>query len=274
MPLELTILTERKGSNPGGKILFPYQSRMAEAYLKHAYGSHLNKTNPLTACNQPIYEALIYEMATNIGVMVPEYVVLQNNDDLVFDERLCKLDFSDTFPFYFISIISPSYSSDSLTQIDPKTVENQIKKEKLDREILFISDIEHKAQNYYWDPLYHRIIYNDLGCNFVHAVSGFIQKPTGISNGEYDFLSKKERKTLSSKLSQYYLDTLLDTTISLCEFVEEIPNIKINLENSKGKKSIEKLISEQEIDFIRDIYLRRLSKIIGKFINKGIVKID
>ena len=202
MTLEIYVTDGRKGSNPGGKIRLSKKDargRGQNAYLKHAYGIRgLPPSTPLDFKCQPIYEALSYEMARNIGVMVPEYAILRKNlencEEVLFNVETHELEFSDTMHYYFISFISPSYSPNSLQKVPSSVVQKHMDKEKLDREVLFLADIEKKAQNYYWDPTLERLVYNDLGCNFVHAVDGFLKKPTGISRSEYKFLEKKKEK--------------------------------------------------------------------------------
>ena len=75
-------------------------------------------------------------------------------------------------------------------------------------------------------------------------------------------------------LDRYYLDTLDDNLISLSDFVRQIPQHTIQMINPYQSLPISQLLSDEEISFIQDVYLRKLSKIYKKFIGQGIERIN
>jgi hypothetical protein len=79
---------------------------------------------------------------------------------------------------------------------------------------------------------------------------------------------------LYDTLDRYYLDTLDDNLISLSDFVRQIPQHTIQMINPYQRLPISQLLSDEEISFIQDVYLRKLSKIYKKFIGQGIERIN
>src|SRR3989344_6929855 len=76
----ITVTSERVGSNPGGKCIIPYHGRTIESYIKYCNLSHLPRNHPFNVPNQPIYEALTLTLASKLGLHVPEFWVLYNED--------------------------------------------------------------------------------------------------------------------------------------------------------------------------------------------------
>ena len=73
--------SEKKGSNPGGKGTVLYnKGESLDIYIKYCTHSRLHASHPFKASNQPIYEAVTLGLAKKIGLEVPKYFLLVNED--------------------------------------------------------------------------------------------------------------------------------------------------------------------------------------------------
>ena len=74
------ITSERKGSNPGGKCVIPYNGAYLDAYIKYCSRSRLPHGHAFQPQHQPIYEALTLVLAKKFGLQIPLFFVMMNEE--------------------------------------------------------------------------------------------------------------------------------------------------------------------------------------------------
>ncbi len=252
MTLQLILTSEPKGSNPGGKGKTIIYGEEKSIYLKYCNISHIRHPTYFNAQHQPIYEAITFALAQIFGLIIPDYYVLLNEKrDLHFsyDKGIKKL--AEDKPYYFLS---------ELVQLpineDPIKVEQQMKREKIFRDILLISDISGKKQNFcYFEAPQPYMFYIDLGCSFVDSVGGILQQ----RQGKYIELSKKEYKSTTKMIQKYSIITRdYQNIIPLEEVIDSLENLQIPTLNPSNIRTVRSLLSQEEIAEIRDILLANL----------------
>ena len=176
MTLEIILTSEPKGSNPGGKGKTTIYGEEKEIYLKYCNISHIRHPTHFNAQHQPIYEAITFALAQKLGLIIPDYyIILNGKKDLKFSYKKGIKKLAGDKPYYFLS---------ELVQLpineDPPKVQQQMKKEKIFRDFLLISDISGKKQNFcYFEAPHPYMFYIDLGCSFVDSVGGILQQRQG-----------------------------------------------------------------------------------------------
>lgn len=270
MVFNIKLTSDNIGSNPGGRCNLKLEGRDVSAYIKYCTTNGTNGSS-LTPMHQPIYEALTLELAKKLGLHTPNYRVLCNkNRDVrinIGGERTLKR-FNEKTPFYFVSklINIPDEEDEIKTAI-------AMKEEKVYRDLLGISDVSGRKQNFVFvqEPGHEYLLYIDLGCSFVNAHKGKIT----LSNLHKKGL-KQDRKAIKRKLkkfSEYWVDVAQNgDALRLSDIIQEIPLVKINLLNSDKKKdTLEKLLSEAEVRDIQKLHAYFFDNVLTK--HKGTDKI-
>jgi len=217
MGLEIKVIEGRKGSNPGGLVSLGANGNSFCAYLKYCPGSKIPREYGFNAQNQPVYEAVTFEMARRLGLLTPEfYVLLNSNSGVTFSNTPGIRDKLDpSRKSYFVSrYVKP-------TQMEGENqLAIQMEKDAIYRNVLRIADIVGKRQNFLFLAS-GRIKYIDLGCSFVHAVDGFLQ----LKHNETRALSchRKELKTALNQLSRYRLILRDDSNTLLLSEIARMP---------------------------------------------------
>jgi len=244
MALEFEVMSRAIGSNPGGKCIYKEGCDERMVYLKHCVSSRVSsRDSSFVFPHQPVYEAVTFEMARKIGLHTPFfYVVLNEGNDVNFhDGEGVKSKIKPKQSCYFASDILP------ILRGDIELEEEKVKRESIYRDLLQVSDIVGRGQNYFLDRFKQKLFYLDLGCSFVDAHEGFIQ----LKTSHPDILNKKMFKRFMKKLSRYSLicnDN--ETLLGLDEFVRMPYEITIPTLNPKGRRRLDTLISEEEVDEI------------------------
>lgn len=104
-------------------------------------------------------------------------------------------------PFYLVSeLASLENETDSLE------LKNKLKKEKLYRDLLGITDVSGKRQNFglVQTDDGKEVIYVDLGCSFVYAVEGYLRLKKGMFR---DVSNKRARKRNLKKIVEHEIAT-------------------------------------------------------------------
>ena len=239
---QVTLLEDRKGSNPGGLVIVSNSRDSFKAYLKYCPGSKIPKDCGFNPQNQPIYEAITFEMARSLGLLTPDFYVLLNSDhnlrivskpgvkEVIDPRRKC----------YFVSRFVESHQLE-----DEDKLNKQIAEDSVYRDLLRIKDIVGKRQNFLFLEN-ERIQYIDLGCSFVHAVEGYLL----AKNSELKALSssEKELKSALDHLRRYHLITRDEKEIiSLTDLVKMPLYLKIPVLGDSKKLTLDSLISQEEI---------------------------
>ena len=252
MTLQIILTSEPKGSNPGGKGKTTIYGEEKEIYLKYCNISHIRHPTSFNAQHQPIYEAITFALAQKLGLIIPNYYILSNEKkDLRFSYNKGIKKLAEDKPYYLLS---------ELVQLpineDPLKVEQQMKREKIFRDILLISDISGKKQNFcYFEAPHPYMFYIDLGCSFVDSVGGILQQ----RQGKYIELSKKEYKASIKMLQKYSIMTRdYQNIFPLHEIIDTLEDIQIPTLNPSNYHTVKSILCEQEIEEIRNILLANL----------------
>jgi hypothetical protein len=182
-------------------------------------------------------------MAYLIGLSVTDYYVIDNRDKKTrFIKSGVKPDIGIQEVYYFAN------SYHELTKERNISLENDIvEKELLYLDLLQISDIVGRSQNYFLDVESGKITYLDLGCSFVNAHEGNIM----FMKKHPKPLNKKEFNRFMKRLNEYLLRCNQGNFIKLAEFVNFPYFMKVPIIFSNGiygMKSLSDLISQTEIE--------------------------
>lgn len=250
MPLEVRVLTEKKGSNPGGRAVIDCHGRGMGCYFKYCVGSKLPIQSSFSHTHQPIYEAITVGLARLLGLNTPNvYVVSGSEVNFTGDRSLIK-NLNPRMPYYFISEILPVPARE-----DPGKTAKRMKDESIYRDILQLSDIVGKKQNYFFYESRDSgvLCYLDVGCSFVHAVDGFIFMTNNVKNHALEVDVKRDKR----RLKDYYLipnDPNAQDLISLEHIINLVPELKILCINSKTcKRELVPIFSLLTVPEIADI---------------------
>jgi len=272
--MDILVTSDKKGSNPGGKVRLDYRGSIIDFYLKYAHTSKLKKDVPYLIEHQPIYETLTLTLAEKLGLEVPLNFVLDNRENIVnFNfEKGVEKKLDDGRPFYFVSKLTG-------LEMDEDTEEAKIMMadEKLYRDLLLIGDVSNKRQNY---GLINkegnkRILYLDVGCSFVDSTNGILSQRNESLNlrRTLDGALKNSFKTdykhamhylsnvgISTNHIEYYKkDVLIMSTL-----IEDLPDQKISLYPNKPKP-LSELLTEAEIDEIQGTLAINFDKVLRKY---------
>jgi hypothetical protein len=258
MTLELEVLSEKKGSNPGGKAKIPCLSSFSQFYFKYCNRSSLPSCSSLRPVHQPIYEALTCVLANKLGLHTPKnYVLLGGDVNFSGDASLLKK-LDTNRPFYFLSEFISLPTSEDINR-----AKVLMERESVYRDLLLVSDIVGRKQNYvFFDNLKGgELVYLDLGCNFVHATDGRIFFRNDVLHHAFNNDFKKEVKMLHD----YYLipaNQNADDFINLGDFTSINPSIKIPFINSRNCRrdflEIGSVLSTKELAEISTIFAYEL----------------
>lgn len=275
MPLEIILLSEKKGSNPGGECLIPCLGQNRKFYLKYCPGSKLPRTSSLTPCHQPIYEALTCELAKRIGLHIPESKILCGKEISFKGEANLVARIDPHRRFYFISeMLTPPQEE------DPSKTEQAMRREEPYREAILVADIVGKKQNYYFyadDNGGGTLMYLDLGCNFVHAVGGYMFFQHQVLKHLSDPNFKRDKRILKD----WYLIPCEETAQELIPLTE-LTTLDSNrtlplIDSSTGKKikvPIGELLSGGEIEEINRILTWGIHSNLSRLKEAGLVVKD
>ncbi|MBS3116429.1 hypothetical protein J4421_02410 [Candidatus Woesearchaeota archaeon] len=269
--VQVHFVTERKGSNPGGKCIIRFShSEEFEGYFKYCPGSKLPRTmadeergvyeQPFRSSHQPLYEAVTFILAKQLGLRVPEFYVLCNGNGITFtyDSDL-RSRINEHMPYYFVSrlmAVPPPLHMD-----DSQTVK-ALAHDKIYRDLLMISDISHKAHNYRYDPESDTMIYLDLGCSFVHAVGGFLIPSHGKSVSR-DKTNLRKSRNLSVSKAIERADAV--DYVPLERIVDGFPDFGVPILNPSGTRSLYHFLSDEEKMEIQRMMQLNLLKISKKY---------
>ncbi len=266
---KIEIYTGRKGSNPGGKCLVTTRTSEFDAYFKYCPGSRLppfspiDKKNPqpFTPQHQPIYEAITFALAQRMGLNVPEFQVLVNNDSVSFTyDPNTSNRINERMPFYLISkLIEVPVSEDNAGK------DAALKKEKVFRDLLMVSDVSNKAQNFRYVEKEDRMLYLDLGCSFVNAVEGYLRK-TSFKLPEGNV--KKARK-VAENIQDYWIATADGTDIKQIGEILDLRDLLIpTLTSGRTFMPVDSLLSGEEISELETMLLLNLITVRNKHKSK------
>lgn len=256
MTITVEIYTDKKGSNPGGKCLVTTPRTEFDAYLKYCpssrlprHNTNLGYTEELRAPHQPIYEAITLLVAERMGLEIPPFYVLRNQRKEIhftFQERRHQRMIRTDMPYYAVSKLIEH----------PPTRENEerdmaLAREKLYRDLLLVSDVSNKAQNFRYDEESGIVTYLDLGCSFTNAVGGVLL-PSTISLPKMD---KKMRRKAESLQQNGILTTNKGKEVRLEEIMDITSDTLLPTLNPDRKESLGNLLSHGEIQEIGDIFL-------------------
>jgi len=267
MALNVDIRSENKGSNPGGRCLISDNGDKFNAYFKFCYGSKLRSASSFVSQNQPVYEAITFELVRQMGLATTdEYVILNEKRDVNFDnwkEHGFKHN-PQGRRFYFASVIDEV----PLVRLDETEAALLVGMESVFLDSLMISDVVGRSHNYLADadPDNKGIRYLDLGCSFVLASEGFLKDPPRRKS-----LDKKTRKNLSKRLNGKKVYTNGQRTVELAQLVEGISEMSVPTLNPRGRREIGEMISGDEIREIQDYMLSSLSRALPKFKEAGLL---
>ncbi len=206
MTVDIHFYTGRKGSNPGGKAIVRVGNREFHAYLKYCHSSSFangvsvtGDELPFDHIEQPIYEAITLHLAQRAGLHAPNFYVLVNDGSLKvsYDSRDIPR-INERMPLYFVSEIMEVPPVQ-----DSEGRQRALERDKLYRDLLLVSDVSNKAQNFRYVAETGNILYLDLGCSFVNAVDGTLRR----SNFKVPRATKNNVKIAERLLGKLYLET-------------------------------------------------------------------
>ncbi|VVB78296.1 Uncharacterised protein [uncultured archaeon] len=247
MSLEIQVVSEAKGSNHGGRCIVkePGDRLPRPFYIKHCSSSRIHKgESSFMYIHQPIYEAVTCEMALRLGLETPNFYVLLNpkNDVTFIATGEQKCDIRAKQPFYFASELLIPPQNEDLTRAHELMIEDEFY-----RDMLMISDIVDRKNNYFYDEHSDSIIYLDLGCNFVDAHQNFIE----LKHHHKAPLEKKELKKAMKLFQKYSIITKSRRgNIGLIDFINLPRELDLLTLNPRERVRLDSLISEEEIDEI------------------------
>lgn len=199
MSLEISVLGERKGSNPGGECFLPLGYYSGRYYLKYSLKTETHGAS-FSAANQPVYEAVTAEMARRLGLNTPDFFVLLNEGDSLSFRNPPGVNkpIQGGRKYYFVSKMM-----NLPTGGDPHEIALLMAEERIYRELLQLADIEGKRHNFTFSDVggMKRIFYIDVGCSFVHAHEGAIRFHNRARK-HFDLLGKHPAKTVRKALDR------------------------------------------------------------------------
>jgi len=265
MPTRINIYTDRKGSNPGGKCLVTTPHSEFDAYIKYCPGTGHSRTNArlpthFRPTHQPFYEAITLELARIVGLEVPDFYVLMRGSDLTFsfENHALQRGINQGMPVYFVSKLMEI----PLPGHEEKGAKEALAREKIYRDLLMVSDISNKAQNFRYDPNEDGMLYLDLGCSFVNAIEGRLEP----HRGKLPIADKRNRKEAEKKAKEYALITADGESIhTLEELIDITPSFQVPILNPRGRIPIGRHLTEGEIEDIRELLTMNVLSFVRKY---------
>ncbi len=269
--------TDKKGSNPGGKCKLAYQNKWEDFYIKYCTGSKLPRGHPFHPTVQPIYEALTLILAEGMGIEVPKYYVLFNEG--------VEFEYSEFNPKNKLDVNKPMYFLSKLVELpphrDPVACASKMKEEIIYQKLLMIADLSNKKQNYAYFPDHvpPHILYIDVGCNFVDAISGYLSQRNEVSDllrnrrGSYLPSVKKDLKNAKKWLKRAHILTNHKHSnqkelLCLEDFIGAIPDYEIP-KFPYGHIKMSQVLREDELEEIMSLLRLNMASIGRKFLKKG-----
>ena len=161
-----------------------------------------------------------------------------------YQTHIPKLD--DHRPFYLISRLVTLPSEE-----DQDALKEQMKKEKLFRDILLVSDVSGKKQNfaYFENPVPH-MFYIDLGCSFVDSVNGILIQRQSKRVDQSHAEEKANRKIAGRYAVRMYDGK---NVLPLDQLGSLVDAVSIPLLNNSKKVPVTSILSAAEIAEIKKI---------------------
>lgn len=244
--MRLDIIDRQKGSNPGGVCYILDNRECFRAYFKFCYESKIHGISTFRAAHQPIYEAITFQLARQVGLATTDfYILLNENRNVSFHywtDHQFKHD-PNGRNFYFVSRWLPP-EQDFVRNTVPPLLQHDLPY----LASLQIGDIQ-RRQNYAWDIAEdgrERVIYIDLGRSFVLAADGELKLPhkaTGYDRG----LHKEAMRRLETK----FLITRRQDLVNLAEMVDGISVMKLPTLNPRCSRTLSSLLNHAEIQEIQ-----------------------
>jgi hypothetical protein len=274
MGYSVNLISDKKGGNPGGLVEIDYHGHERHAYLKYVFGGKKLEKTPFIFTNQPIYEAITYELARYIGLKTPEYFVLQQSQSspINFNYGFLPRTWNNHFPYYFVSVYAQEGVDILIGDKSSGAAIEEIVKDKLARELILLADIEGRGQNYLYDDYSGRIIYHDLGCSFLHAAEGFLRISGASKPIDFEMDSSPIHRRELRFLEDCYFTDPEGKEINLLSLVHYLGELKIHMVNPESNRSITSLVSQEEIEGIQNFYFKKINALARKFMGKGIYK--
>jgi len=266
MALEIEVLSERKGSNPGGLCRINYERGNFEGYFKYCFGAKIpHKLSSFTSDHQPIYEAITFELSRKMGLHVPQFfVAINSKKNIRFVNKSTNDRDHSGRPYYFVSKIIHESRDKGKEELGDKIISS----ERVYLEGLHISDILGKRQNYVISPSNSgKVFYIDLGCSFVHAKGGFISLPNSIL----------KLKKMNHKREGYHLNNKNiiapddETIINLGELANSFSGMTLPSLNPLGRVGINDILSAEEILEIKEYITHNFCENLSHFKSKGLL---
>jgi hypothetical protein len=247
MQVKINMLSNRKGSNPGGECIIETPRQRFQAYLKYCYGSRVPYGSPFKAENQPIYEAITFTLARELGLKTVNYYILMGTGNEIKFENQIPLE-KDHFgrKLYFVSKMVPQPPV-SISEERMKKEGTALTKEKPYLESLLISDVIGKKQNYCFGEGEDRPKYIDLGCSFVHAVGGFLNQPNKLKIHD----SKETKRSLRRLSTKHIIGADDQRIINLEILANFLTNMAIPVINTKQIIHIREVLEPEEVEAIQ-----------------------
>ncbi|RMD58593.1 hypothetical protein D6825_00305 [Candidatus Woesearchaeota archaeon] len=248
MIIDVYMRSGPSGSNPGGKGNIHITHENIPSYIKYCNSTSLGRESPLIPDNQPVYEALTFALARELGLSTPEDALLHNDDETQLNFTYLpgfKGKAFDMVPFYFSSrLIEGNESKDQASAI------GLLARDKVYRDLLNLADVSGRRQNVFIPEGSQNIIYLDLGCSFVDAQHGRLSQRNSIKKLKVE---KKSVKKSRKRLDKMAIETPSHRLVSLGRLVEELPKTELRV-HGQGYKTLDDLISQREINYIQSVY--------------------
>ncbi len=263
MVSQVTFLSSRKGSNPGGNCFYSSDRLSFDAYIKYCFGSHIHGVTAFKAEHQPIYESITFELARKMGLKTVDSFLLLNKAQKVQFLGWKKHGENDPLgrDYYFINRLTQNLNINR-ADISVSSKCEIPEGEFVYLDSLLISDVVGKKQNYIIDQSVSlQPIYIDLGCSFVHAHDGFIHHPHRLKlTNSRDF--RRACKKLEG-ISVIGADNQI--VVDLEEFINLPYSMEINCLNPWSFVKLSSLIGKDELDEIQRHLVDALYKNLPKF---------
>ncbi|MAG26590.1 hypothetical protein CMI47_13685 [Candidatus Pacearchaeota archaeon] len=273
--MRVDILSERKGSNPGGVCQAHDNGFSIRGYFKYCHGSRIAGKSSFVPQHQPIYEAMTFEMARRLGLDTVDYFVLLNEGSRV-SRRSRDIQFSGwkdyNFShnpsgrlFYFMSKMESAPEDEF-----GASANSVLDCEKIFLDSILIADVVGKRQNYlvFGNNSGQRVEYLDLGCSFVHATDGFLHQ----KNQRPKIVGKKRMRNARGKLNGKSIVANDGRTVKLADLADSPRNMSVQCLNPHRSFPVADLISPNEIDEIQEYLIQGLVSSLPIFKKEGILR--
>jgi hypothetical protein len=148
------------------------------------------------------------------------------------------MDIKPNMPFYFFTRMKSLPPRENLEESNMA-----MERESIYRDLLQVSDVVGKKQNYFYDDRTHRLCYFDLGCSFVDAHEGSIE----IKTHHPVPLDKKRLKQTLKRFERYSIRTINGNMLNMREFIESPYSLSLPTYNPETYMPLQKLITDYEI---------------------------